>query len=140
MKIAEGPDLNLMPNLNEELTTFFQHDHVLPHFITDQEVEHGLLSLQQFHAVVDLGDEVATLPALKRYAANHPVLRTLDHIASYVQPYVTLDPAYDSLEVTPTVHKSSVWLTLANCNGKPAYSGAVTFDAKAISWDRYLQR
>lgn len=132
LKIAEGPDLNLLPNLNQELTTFWQHSHVLPHFITDQEVEHGLVSLQQFHAVVDLGGELSTLPALKSYAENHPVLKSLDQITSYVQPYVTLDPAYDSLEVTPTVHKSSVWLTLANCNGQPAYSGTITLDPKAL--------
>ncbi|HEV2499634.1 MAG TPA: beta-galactosidase [Terriglobia bacterium] len=132
LKIAVGPDLNLLPNLNQELTTFWQHYHVLPHFITDQEVEHGLVSLQQFHAVVDLGDEVSTLPALKSYAENHPVLKSLDQISSYIRPYVTLDPAYDSLEVTATVHKSSAWLTLANCNGKPAYSGFITFDPKTL--------
>jgi Beta-galactosidase len=132
LKIAVGPDLNLLPNLNQELTTFWQHYHVLPHFITDQEVEHGLVRLQQFHAVVDLGDEVSTLPALKTYAEKHPVLKNLAQITSYLQPYVTLDPAYDSLEVTPTVHKSSVWLTLANCNGQLGYTGTITLDPKGL--------
>lgn len=132
LKIAVGPDLNYVPNLNQELTSFYQQDHVLPHFITDQEVAHGLVNLQQFRAVVDLGDEVATLPALKRYAEKHPVLKNLDQITAYVRPYVTLDPAYDSLEVTPVVHKSSVWLTLANCNGKPGYVGTITLNTKAL--------
>ncbi len=132
LKIAVGPDLNVLPNLNQELTTFWQRYHVLPHFITDQEVEHRLVSLQEFHAVVDLGDEVSTLPALKTYAEKHPVLKSLAQLTSYVQPYVTLDPGYDSLEVTPTVHKSSVWLTLANCNGQTGYSGTITFDPEAL--------
>lgn len=132
-KISLSTDLNVFPDLTQELGNFWRHYRVLARFISDEQVERGMVNLQQFRAVVDLGDEVSTLPALKRYAANHhPVLKSLDQITSYVQPYITLDPAYDSLEATPAVHKSSVWLTLANCNGQQAYSGTITLDSQAL--------
>lgn len=132
LKIALSPELDAFSDLDQELTEFWRHYHVLPHFITDQEVDRGVINLQQFHAVVDLGNEIATLPALKTYAEKHPVLKNLDQAVSYLRPDVTLQPPYDSLEVTPTIHRSSVWLFLANCNGQRGYSGSITFDPKAL--------
>lgn len=132
-KISLSTDLNIYPNLTPEFGDFWQHHHVLPHFISDDQVARGTVSLQKFRAVVDLGDEVATLPALKRYSEKHPVLKSLDQVLSYVRPYVTLDPVYDSLEVTPTVEESSVvWLMLGNCNAEHGYSGTISFDPTAL--------
>jgi Beta-galactosidase len=131
-KISLSTDLNVYPNLTPELGDFWEHHHVLPHFISDEQVARGIVSLQQFRAVVDLGDEVSTLPALKRYAKNHPVLKSLDQALPYLRPYVTLDPAYDSLEATPTVEGSSVWLELGNCNDEQGYSGTIRFDPTAL--------
>ncbi len=132
LKIALSHDLDAFADLNQELTTFWRHYHVLPHLITDQQVEHGVVSLQQFRAVVDLGNEIATLPALRIYAEKHPVLKTLEQADPYLRPYVKLDPAYDRLEVTPVVRGSSVWLSLANCNGEQAYSGMIHLDPAAV--------
>lgn len=132
-KISLSTDLNIYPNLTPELGDFWEHHHVLPYLISDDQVARGMVSLQKFHAVVDLGDEAATLPAFKRYSEKHPVLKTLDQALSYLRPYVTLDPAYDSLEVTPTVEGSSVvWLMLGNCNAEQGYSGTISFDPAAL--------
>lgn len=131
-KISLSTDLDAYPNLTEELSNFWRRYHVVPHFITDEEVLQGIISLQQFQAVVNLGNEVETLPALKTYSAKHPVLKTLDQAASYLRPYVAFDPVYDALEVVPTVQAPTVWLTLANCNADQGYSGTVRFDPGAL--------
>jgi hypothetical protein len=127
-KIALSSNLNAYHALSEQLTDFWRHNYVLPHFITDQEVADGLVNLQQFRAVVDLGNERSDLPALKRYAANQPVLTTLDQALPYLKPYLSVSPPTTSLEAVPVVNGLSVWLTLSNCDEKQAYSGMITFD------------
>ncbi|HEV2500924.1 MAG TPA: beta-galactosidase [Terriglobia bacterium] len=131
-QISLSANLNTFPNLTQELGDFWQHYYVLPHFITDQQVAERDVSLQQFRAVVDLGNEVAALSPLKEYAAKHPVLKTLDQAIPYLRPYVAVDPPTDSLEVTPTVKGSIVWLTFANCNDQHAYSGTIRFNPAAV--------
>ena len=131
-KIVSGPDLNAFPELNHQIRDFWRTYHVLPHFITDQQVAEGQVDLEQFNAVADLGNERADLPALKAYAEKHPVLENLSQAAPLLRPYVTLDPAYDLLEVLPVVDGTAVWLTLANCNGQKAYSGSISFDPQAV--------
>lgn len=135
LKIAESPDLNAFSHLSQQLTDFWRHDRVLPHFISDQQVAKGVVSLNQFRGVIDLGNERAGLPALKTYARTHPVSTNLNKVLAWVKPYLTLDPPVDSLEVVPTVGKSSVWLTLANCDGQKGYTGSITFDPKALGLD-----
>ena len=105
---------------------------MLPHYITDQEVIDGVVDLQQFRAVVDLGNERDQLPALKRFAANHPVLTSLDQVASYLKPYLAVSPSSASLEAVPVVDGTSVWLTVSNCDGKKAYSGTISFDPAVV--------
>lgn len=131
-KIAFGPDLNLFNGWEVHLGDFWRIHHVMPHFITDQQVTDGTVDLEQFKAVVDLGNERDELPQLKSYAKKHPVLKDLSDALPILNPYVTLDPAYDSLEVTPVVDGNSVWLVLANCNGEKAYAGSIEFDPKAV--------
>lgn len=135
LKIAQSPDLRAFSDLNQQLTDFWRHDHVLPHFISDQQVAEGVVSLNQFRGVIDLGHELADLPALKTYAKTHPVSSNLDKTLAWIKPYLTLDPPVDSLEVVPTVGKSRVWLTLANCDGQKGYTGSITFDPKALGLD-----
>lgn len=131
-KIALSTDLDAFGTLNEQLTNFWRSNYVLPHFITDQEVADGVVSLQQFRAVVDLGDERADLPALKLFAAKHPVLTSLDQAVSYLKPYLAVHPSTGSLEAVPVVNGSSVWLTLSNCDEKQTYSGTISFDPAAV--------
>ena len=131
LKIALSTDLNAFAGLNEQLTAFWRHSYVLPHFITDQEVANGVVSLQQFKAIVDLGDERADLPALKAYAEKHPVLKSLDQMGPYLRPYAVADPPSDTLELVPTVQGSLVWLSLGNCSKNP-YSGTIRFDPAAV--------
>jgi hypothetical protein len=131
-KIASGPDLDASVGLDHEIRDFWRRNHVLPHFITDQQVAEGRLDLGQFKAVVDLGNERADLPALKAYAEKHPVLENLRQMVPLLRPYVTLDPTYELLEVVPVVDGAAVWLTLANCNGQKAYFGNISFDPQAV--------
>ena len=132
MKIATGPDLEIFPDLNHQIRDFWRLHHVLPHFITDQQVEDGAVKLEQFKAIIDLGNERADLPALRAYAGKHPVLDNLEQMVPLLRPYVTLDPAFEFLEVMPVVDGTSVWLTLANCSGDKAYSGSISFDPQAV--------
>lgn len=131
-KIALNYDLDAFPQLTIKLGDFWRHNHVLPHFVTDEQIKTGVVNLQQFRAVVDLGNEVSTLPALKKYATNHPILKTLDESLPYLHPYASADPVADSLEIVPTVDGSSVWLTLANTDAQNAYSGVIRFDPAAV--------
>jgi hypothetical protein len=131
-KIELSSDLNTFPNLSDDLRDFWRHYYVLPHFITDWQVLQGTVNLEQFCAVVDLGNERAELPILQAYATRHPVLTSLKQSLQYLLPYVSLDRPTDSLEITPTVAGSTVWLTLANCNGEEAYSGNIEFDPRAV--------
>jgi len=131
-KIAFGPDLNAFSGLEIQLGNFWRIHHVMPHFITDEQVTDRRVSLGQFKAVVDLGNERADLPELNAYAEKHPVLQNLSEVVPLLKPYVTLDPTYDFLEVTPVVDGSSVWLTLANCNSEKGYTGNVDFDPRAV--------
>ncbi len=131
-KIALSTDLNTYPSLTTDLGNFWLHYHVLPHFITDEQVAQGIVSLQQFRAVVDLGNEVTTLPALKAYAEKRPVLKTLEQAVPFLHPYMAANPESDLLEVVPTVEGSTVWLTVANCDGAKAYSGTIRFDPAAV--------
>ena len=131
-KIASGPDLDAFSGLNAQLGDFWRIHHVMPHFITDEQVTDGSVDLGQFKAVVDLGNERADLPELNAYAEKHPVLTNLSEAVPLLRPYVTLDPVYDFLEVTPVVDGSSVWLTLANCSGEKAYAGNIDFDPQAV--------
>ncbi len=130
-KISLSTNLNAFPNLTEELGDFWQHYRILPLFISDEQVERGIVSLRPFRAVVDLGNETASIPALKAYAEKHPVLKRLQQLANYLHPYVTVKPRNDLLEVVPTVEGSKVWLTLANRSGR-AYSGTIRFDPAAV--------
>jgi len=130
-KISLSTNLNAFPNLTQELGDFWRHYHVLPHFVSDEQVARGIVRLRHFRAVVDLGNEVATLPALKTYAEKHPVLKTLEQAVPYLRPYVTLDPRYDLLEVVPTVEGSFVWITLGN-RSELAYTGTIRFDPAAF--------
>ena len=134
-KIVLSADLNAFPNLTSELGDFWRHYHVLPHFITDEEITQRVVDLQQFRAVVDLGEEITTLPALKRYSEGHPVLKSLDQAVPFLRPYVTVAPAIDSLEVVPTVEGSSVWLTIANTDAQNIYSGTMYFNPAAVGLD-----
>jgi hypothetical protein len=131
-KIALSSDLNAFPNLHYDLRDFWRHYYVLPHFVTDTQVSQRLVNLDQFRAVVDLGNERAELPALQAYAAKHPVLTSLEQSLPYLRPYASVDPPADALEITPTVAGSTVWLTLANCNGEKAYAGNIDFDPRAV--------
>ncbi len=131
-QIALSTDLNTFANLTQQLTDFWRSNYVLPHYITDQEVIDGVVDLQQFRAVVDLGNERDQLPALKRFAANHPVLTSLDQVASYLKPYLAVSPSSASLEAVPVVDGTSVWLTVSNCDGKKAYSGTISFDPAVV--------
>ncbi|MEO6965374.1 MAG: hypothetical protein ABI076_05690, partial [Acidobacteriaceae bacterium] len=131
-KIALSADLNIYPNLTTELTDFWRRYRVLPHFITDEEITTGVVDLRQFRAVVDLGDEIETLPALKNYSKLHPVLKTMEQALPFLHPYVAVDPVADSLEVVPTVNGSSVWLTIANTDAEHVYSGTMNFDPAAV--------
>lgn len=131
-KILLSADLNAYPDLTTQLTDFWRHYHVLPHFITDEQIIQRTVDLQQFRAVVDLGDEVASLPALKAYSAKHPVLESLDQSVPFLHPYVTVDPVADALEIVPTVEGTSVWLTIANTDAKNSFSGAIDFDPAAV--------
>lgn len=130
--IAMSTNLDAFADLTQQLRDFWRHYYVLPHFITDQQVAQGIVRLEQFRAVIDLGHDRADLPALKTYAEKHPISDNLDQALTWLQPYLTLEPPFDSLEAVPTVDKSSVWLTLANCNGQKGYSGSITFDPKAL--------
>jgi hypothetical protein len=132
LKIALSTDLAAFGALPQQLTEFWRHNYVLPHFITDQEVADGVVTLDQFRAVVDLGNERADLPALKLYAAKHPVLTSLDQAVSYLKPYLAVSPPTNSLESVPVVNGSSVWLTLSNCDEKQAYSGTISFDPAVV--------
>lgn len=131
-KIALSSDLNAFPNLSDDLREFWRHHYVLPHFITDWQVSQGVVNLGQFRAIVDLANERAELPALQAYAAKHPVLTSLKQSLQYLLPYATVDRPTDSLEITPTVAGSTVWLTLANCNEQQAYSGTLRFEPRAV--------
>jgi len=131
-KIALSPDLNTFPNLSDDLRDFWRHYYVLPHFITDWQVLRGAVNLEQFRAVVDLGNERADLPALQAYATRHPVLTSLKESLPYLHPYASVDHPTDSLEITPTVADSTVWLALANCDGEKAYAGNIDFDPRAV--------
>lgn len=131
-KILLSADLNAYPDLTSELGDFWRHYHVLPHFITDEQITQGTVDLRQFRAVVDLGDEITTLPALKKYSERHPVLKSLDQSVPFLHPYVTVDPAIDSLEMVPTVEGTSVWLTIANTDAQNGYSGTIEFDPAAV--------
>jgi hypothetical protein len=131
-KIVFGADLDAFAGLEDRLGNFYRIHHVLPHFITDQQVTDRTVELSQFKAVVDLGDERADLPELNAYAAKHPVLKSIEEAVPLLKPYVTLNPTYDSLEVTPVVDGGSVWLTVANCNGDKAYDGTIDFDPEAV--------
>ena len=131
-KISLSTNLNAYPNLTQELAHFWRHYHVLPDYISDELVARRAVNLGHYRAVVDLGNEVATLPALKTYAEKHPVLKTLDQAVPYLHPYVTITPRHDHLEVVPTVEGSTVWLTLANRSLHP-YAGTVRFDPAAIN-------
>ena len=135
-KIAVNPDRNSFPRLNELFGEFWRTNHVLPHFITDQQVADGVVNLEKFVAVVDLGNERAELPALKAYGEKHKVLENLSQTLPLLHPYVTLDPSYNFLEVLPVVDGDSVWLTLANCNEKEAYYGVISFDPEAVGLKR----
>ena len=106
MKIATGPDLERFPDLNHQIRDFWRLHHVLPHFITDQQVEDGAVKLEQFKAIIDLGNERADLPALRAYAGKHPVLDNLEQMVPLLRPYVTLDPAFEFLEVMPVVDEN----------------------------------
>jgi hypothetical protein len=131
-KIAFGQDLNALSGWEVQLGNFWRTHHVMPRFITDEQVTDGTVDLGQFKAVVDLGNERADLPELNAYAEKHLVLKSLSEAVPLLRPYVTLDPAYDFLEVTPVVDGKSVWLTLANCNGEKAYAGNIEFDPQAV--------
>jgi hypothetical protein len=131
-KILLSADLNAYPDLTSELGDFWRHYHVLPHFITDEQITQRVVDLQQFRAVVDLGDEIATLPALKKYSESHPVLKSLDLAVPFLRSYVAVDPAIDSLEMVPTVDGTSVWLTIANTDAEHMYSGTMRFDPAAV--------
>lgn len=131
-RIAFGPDLNAFSGWEVQLGNFWRIHHVIPHFITDEQVTDGTVDLGQFKAVVDLGNERADLPQLTAYAEKHPVLKNLSDTLSILRPYVTLEPGYDSLEVTPVVDGTSVWLTLANCSNDKAYAGNMDFDPRAV--------
>lgn len=131
-KILLSADLNAYPDLTSQLGDFWRHYHVLPHFITDEQITQRTVDLQQFRAVVDLGDETTSLPALRKYSESHPVLKTLDQAVPFLHAYVTADPAMDSLEMVPTVEGTSVWLTIANTDAQNAYSGAIEFDPAAV--------
>jgi hypothetical protein len=131
-QIAISTDLNAFGTLSQQLTDFWRRNYVLPHFITDQEVADGIVRLGQFRAVVDLGNERDELPALKQFAAKHPVLRSLDQAASYLTPYLMVKPSTGSLEVVPVVNGSTVWLTISNCDGMQVYSGTMSFDPLAV--------
>ncbi|MEO6965200.1 MAG: hypothetical protein ABI076_04785, partial [Acidobacteriaceae bacterium] len=125
-------DLEAFPSLTIKLGDFWRHNRVIPHFVTDEQIKSGVVDLQQFRAVVDLGNEINTLPALKKYAANHPILKSLDEALPYLHSYASVDPVADSLEVVPTVDGSSVWLTLANTDSEHMYSGTISFDPAAV--------
>jgi hypothetical protein len=127
-KIVLSTDLGAFGTLSQELTTFWRHNYVLPHFITDQEVADGVVSLRQFRAVVDLAGEKDSLPALAQYAKGHPVLTSLDQAAAQLKPYLAVEPATQALEAVPVVNGSSVWLTISNCDEKVPYSGTISFD------------
>ena len=131
-KIVLSANLNTSPNLTSELGDFWRHYRVLPHFVTDEQISQGVVDLQQFRAVVDLGDEITKLPALQRYSEHHPVLKSLDQAIPFLHQYVTVEPAADSLEVVPTVDGTSVWLTIANTDAQHAYSGTIRFDPAAV--------
>lgn len=138
-QIALNTNLNAFAGLTERLGSFWRTHYVLPYFITDQEVARGVVSLQRFHAVVDLGNEMNSLPALRDYAAKHPVLKSLEEAVHYLRPYAAVNPSSDSIEVVPTVHGSSVWLSVANCNETQAYSGSLRFDPASIGlrWNSF---
>jgi hypothetical protein len=127
-EIALSTDLAAFGTLSQQLTDFWRHNHVLPHFITDQEVEDGIVGLQQFRAVVDLAGEKDSLPALAQYAKEHQVFTSLDQAASSLKPYLAVQPDTAALEAVPVINGSTVWLTLANCDEKLAYSGTISFD------------
>ncbi len=131
-KIMFGSDLNASSGLEVELGNFWRIHHVMPHFITDEQVTDGSVDLQQFKAVVDLGNERTDIPELAAYAEKHPVLKNLREALPLLRPYVILDPAYDFLEVTPVVDGKAVWLTLANCSNDKAYAGNMDFDPQAV--------
>lgn len=131
-KIMFGADLNVLSGFEVQLGNFWRIHHVMPHFITDELVTDGNVDLRQFKAVVDLGNERADLPELAAYAEKHPVLKNLSEALPLLKSYVTLDPAYDSLEVTPVVDGKSVWLTFANCSNDKAYAGNIDFDPEAV--------
>jgi len=131
-KVSLSADLNPYPDLPQQLSDFWRHYRVLPHFVTDEQVLRGIVRLDQFRAVVDLGNEIGTLPALKAYAAAHPVLKRLDQALPYLRPYAEVVPAYDPLEIVPTVEGRNVWLTLANCNETQSYNGTIVFDPAAV--------
>lgn len=131
-KIMFSSDLNVLSGWEVQLGNFWRTHHVMPHFITDEQVTDGNVDLRQFKAVVDLGNERAELAELSTYAKTNPVLKSLDEALPLLKPYVTLEPAYDSLEVTPVVDGKSVWLTLANCSNEKAYSGNIDFNPQAV--------
>ncbi len=131
-KIMFGMDLNAQNGLEVRLGNFWRAQHVMPHFITDEQVADKFVDLRQFKAVVDLGNERKDLPELAAYARKHPVLKNFNEALPYLTPYVVLDPAYDSLEVTPVVDGNSVWLTLANCSNDKGYDGIIQFDPQAV--------
>lgn len=131
-KITLSTDLNTFETLSQRLTDFWRSNYVLPHYITDQELADGVVSLRQFRAVVDLGNERDELPALKSFAANHPILTSLDQAASYLKPYLAVSPSTRSLEAVPVVNGASVWLTISNCDGTQAYSGTMSFDPAVV--------
>jgi hypothetical protein len=130
--IMFGSDLNASSGLEVQLGNFWRIHHVMPHFITDEQVTDGNVDLRQFKAVVDLGNERTDLPELTAYAEKHPVLKNLNEALPFLRPYVILDPAYDFVEVTPVVDGNSVWLTLSNCSGEKAYDGNINFDPQAV--------
>ena len=130
-KISLSTNLNAYPNLKADLAHFWRRYHVLPDYISDDLVARKTVSLDHYRAVVDLGNEVSSLPELKSYARNHPVLKTLAEAVPYLHPYVTVTPRHDHLEVVPTVEGSTVWLAVANRSLHP-YAGTVSFDPAAF--------
>lgn len=130
--IAAGTDLDGFHNMSREIANLWLQDRILPTFITGPEVESGLVHLDHYQAIAVIGGKAFTgRQQLRNYAAHHPVFKNLHSLSSNLDLYVTLTPKSSTIEVVPTLDRSSLWLVLSNPSSQN-YSGVINFHPQTL--------
>lgn len=99
--------------------------------VTDEEVEHHIVDLSQFQAVLPMN---GTDTYLQQYAANGGHLLTSpDQLGKYAQPYAKVTASH-LIETVPTVapDRKSAAIMIAEVNQFYDYSGSVTVQTRGL--------